>query len=156
MSQSRKKTKESQIGSWRLADGEQSQGWRNQKLASEADLPRTEPKKIAISHYHQIRKDWIILPYGMYYNSELLKARIGDIILFSDKIEREIEYITPIKTHAGLTDFLCRKTYGVGLKRIKERWKMNVECVGHKWEVIEQDKVLLIYLKEQKHEQYTK
>lgn len=114
-----------------------------------ADLPRTESKKIAIAHYHQIRKDWIILPYGAYYNKELLQARIGDIILFSDKVEREIEYITPIKTHAGLTDFLCLKTYGVGLNRIKERWKRNVECMGHKWEVIEQDRVLLIYLKEQ-------
>lgn len=148
MSQSRKKIKESRIGSWRLEDGEQSQEWRNRARGSEVDLPRIKPKKIAIYHNHQIRKDWIILPYGLYYNSELLQARTGDIILFSDKIEREIEYITPIKTHAGLTDFLCIKTYGVGLNRIKERWKRNVECMGHKWEVIEQERVMLIYLKE--------
>lgn len=118
---------------------------------SGGDRERT-PKKISISHYHRMLKPWIILPYGMYYNKELMEAREGDILLFTDGFEREIEYITPVRTHTSYTNYLCRKTYGVGLSRIKERWRANIEFEGHNINAITQDRVMLIYLKEDNKE----
>lgn len=76
-------------------------------------------------------------------------AREGDVILFSDKKEREIDYITPIKAQSSFTDYLCRKTYGVSLSRIKERWKTNVEFEGHNISVLDKERVMLIFLKEE-------
>lgn len=107
-----------------------------------------KPKKIPISQIYQIRQPWIILPYGLYYNRELLEAQEGDIILFSDRVEREIEFITPIKMYASYTNFLCRKTYGVGIMRMKERWNVNLEFEGYNLQAINDDRVMLIYLKE--------
>lgn len=127
-------------------------------MGSEADLQKSEerkPKKIVISHYHRMRQPWIILPFGMYYNKELLTAKKGDILLFSDKVEREIEYLTPIKAHSSYTDFLCRKTYGVGYGKIKERWQANIEFEGYNVQAINKDRVMLIYLKEMNNERDT-
>lgn len=88
------------------------------------------------------------MPYGIYYNRELLEAKEGDILLFSDKIEREIEFITPIKMHASYTNYLCKKTYKVGITQLKERWKANLEFEGYNIKAINEDRVMLIYLKE--------
>lgn len=112
------------------------------------DDTQEQRKVIPIAHYHILRQPWIILPYGMYYNAELLEAREGDVLLFSDGVEREIEYITPIKSQSSFTDFFCRKTYGVSLKRIKERWKHIVEIQGHNEKILDPTKVILIFLKE--------
>lgn len=84
----------------------------------------------------------------MYYNRELLTAQKGDILLFSDKIEREIEYLTPIKAETSYTNFLCRKTYQTSFKTLKERWKANLEFEGYNMQAINADRVMLIYLKE--------
>lgn len=145
----KRKTKETHTGSWRLQTGEPTAQWREQQK-SEEDHEKIErkAKTIPISHYHRIRKPWIILPYGLYYNKELLEARQGDILLFSDKVEREIEYMTPIKFESSFTDYLCRKTYGVRLSKIKERWKANIEFEGYNIKAINEDRVLLIFLKE--------
>lgn len=142
------------IGSWRKQHGEPTPQWRNQK-GREADLPKTErnetPKTIAISHYHRICKPWIILPYGVFYNKELLTARKGDILLFSDKVEREIEYLTPIKSETSFTDYLCRKTYQTGFKTLRERWKVNLEFEGYNINAIDKNRVMLIFLKEEEN-----
>lgn len=84
----------------------------------------------------------------MYYNKELLSAQKGDILLFSDRVEREIEYLTPIKAQSSYTDFLCRKTYQTNFKTLRERWKANLEFEGYNIQAIEQERVMLIYLKE--------
>lgn len=88
----------------------------------------------------------------MYYNSGLLQARKGDILLFSDRMEREIEYLSPIKAKSGLTDYFCRKTYGIGMKLLKERWKVNLEFEGYNIKAINEDRVMLIFLKELEEE----
>lgn len=85
----------------------------------------------------------------MYFNRELLTAQKGDILVFIDRTEREIEYITPVKFNAGLTDYLSRKTYSVGINTMKERWKVNLEFEGYNIDAIEKNRVMLIFLKEQ-------
>ena len=95
-----------------------------------------------------MRKPLIILPFGIYYNKELLEATEGDILLFTDRIEREIEYITPIRANTSYTDFLCKKTYATNFARLKEKWKANIEFEGYNIKAVHEDKVLLIYLKE--------
>lgn len=109
----------------------------------------SERKVISISHYHRMRKPWILLPYSEYYNSELLTAKEGDVLLFSDGKEREIEYLTPVKSQSSFTDYLCRKTYGVSLIKTKERWKANIEFEGYNIRVVNQDRLMLIFLKEE-------
>lgn len=69
-------------------------------------------------------------------------------MLFSDREEREIEYITPIRMHTSYTNYLCKKTYGVGIMKLKERWKANIEFDGYNIKAINEDRVMLIYLKE--------
>lgn len=85
----------------------------------------------------------------MYYNREILEAKAGDILLFSDRVEREIEFLTPIRTNTSYTDFLCKKTYHVNFKTLKERWKANIEFEGYNINAIDADRVMLIYLKEE-------
>lgn len=88
------------------------------------------------------------MPYGMYYNKELLVAKVGDILLFSDGVEREIEYLTPVKAQSSFTDYFCRKTYGIGLSQLKERWKANIEFEGYNITAVNKDRVMIIFLKE--------
>lgn len=84
----------------------------------------------------------------MYYNREILDAKEGDILLFSDRIEREIEYLTPIKAKSSYTNYLCKKTYQTSFKTLKERWKANLEFEGYNIKAIDENRVMLIYLKE--------
>lgn len=110
------------------------------------------PKVISISHYHRMCKPWILLPFGIYYNRELQSARKGDILLFSDGKRREIEYITPVKIQSSFTDYFCYKTYRSKLRNIIERWNGNAIMEGHTPEVIDKERCLLIFLKEQDNE----
>lgn len=84
----------------------------------------------------------------MYYNREILEAQIGDILLFSDRVEREIEFITPIKAETSFTNYLCRKTYHTTFKALREQWKTNLEFEGYNIKAVYDDKVMLIFLKE--------
>ena len=84
----------------------------------------------------------------MYYNAELLTANKGDKLLFSDRVEREIEYLTPIKANTSYTNFLCRKTYQTSFAQLRERWKTNLEFEGYNIKAVNEDRVMLIYLKE--------
>lgn len=140
------------IGSWRSEDGEQKPRWRDRQQAERSEDDRKEvnkdPKKIAISHYHRIKKPWIILPYGAYYNKEILTAKSGDILIFSDRIEREIEYLHPVKFNSSFTDYFCRKTYGITINRLKERWVIDLEFEGYNVQAIHEDRVMLVFLKE--------
>lgn len=88
------------------------------------------------------------MPYGTYYNRELLTAKEGDKLLFSDRVEREIEYLCPVKAQSSFTNYLCRKTYGVRFTQLRERWKANLEFEGYNIKAVHEDKVLLIFLKE--------
>lgn len=154
------------LGSWRLEDGERKNKRSPQSLErNEEGHEKTERKAntiekghkstdkghktIPISHYHRICKPWIILPYGMYYNRELLTAKEGDILLFSDRVEREIEYLTPIKAETSYTNYLCKKTYQTSFAQLRERWKANLEFEGYNIQAINKDRVMLIYLKEE-------
>lgn len=84
----------------------------------------------------------------MYYNREILEAKEGDILLFSDRVEREIEYLTPIRTKSSYTNYLCKKTYQTSFTSLRERWKANLEFEGYNIKAIDEDRVMLIYLKE--------
>lgn len=88
------------------------------------------------------------MPYGIYYNRELLKAKAGDILIFCDRVEREIEYLTPIKAETSFTNYLCRKTYQTSFAQLRERWKANLEFEGYNIRAINEDRVMLIFLKE--------
>lgn len=77
-----------------------------------------------------------------------MTAKEGDILLFSDRVEREIEFLTPIKAEASFTDYLCKKTYKIGFKTLKERWKVTLEFEGYNIKAINEDRVMLIFLKE--------
>ena len=119
------------------------------KIDYSKPIPKPQVKIISIAHYHQLRKPWILMPYGYYYNKELQTAREGDILLFSDGKRREIEYISPIKLQCGMTSYLCRKTYRVSLPKVIERWEFNATMEGHDTNVINKDRCLLIFLKEE-------
>lgn len=108
----------------------------------------SEPKVISIAHDATMRKDYILMPFGYYYNQELQKANIGDILLFSDGKRREIEYISVINLKSGLTDYLCRKTYVANIKTVIRKWEINAEFQGYGQASFHRHKCLLIFLKE--------
>lgn len=106
-------------------------------------------KVISIMHQSTMRKPWILMPIGFYYNRELQNAKKGDVILFSDGKRREIEYVSIIPINSGLTDYLCRKTYVGNMQVVMRRWKMNAIFEGHNEKVYSHDECLLIFLKEE-------
>ena len=108
----------------------------------------SEPKVISIAHESTMRKNYILMPFGYYYNQELLKAKIGDILLFSDDKRREIEYVAVINLKSGLTDYLCRKTYVANIKTVIRKWEANAEFQGYGQVSFNRNRCLLIYLKE--------
>lgn len=108
----------------------------------------SEPKVISIAHEATMRKNYILMPFGYYYNQELQKAKIGDILLFSDGKRREIEYISVINLKSGLTDYLCRKTYVANIKTVIRKWEVNAEFQGYRQASFHRDRCLLIFLKE--------
>lgn len=107
-----------------------------------------ESKTISIFHYHTMRKPWIIMPIGRFYNRELRNARIGDVLLFSDGKRREIEKIGVVPLKNWLTDYLCRKTYISPLTVVAKRWDGNAEVEGYGYGSVSRDECLLIFLKE--------
>lgn len=117
-------------------------------MESMSDNATSEPKVISIAHEATMRKNYILMPFGYYYNQELLKAKIGDILLFSDDKRREIEYISVINLKSGLTDYLCRKTYIANIKIVIRKWEANAEFQGYGQASFNRDRCLLIFLKE--------
>lgn len=107
-----------------------------------------EPKVISIMHQSTMRKPWILMPIGYYYNRDLQNAKQGDVLLFSDGKRREIAYKTIVPIINGLTDYLCRQTYVCGMQNVMRRWKMNAVFEGHNERVYSHDECLLIFLKE--------
>lgn len=106
-------------------------------------------KEYYIMHDSHTRESWILLPIGYYYNVDIQRAKIGDRVLFSDNVSKEIEYIKPITINDSLTGFLCKKTYGVSLTNVMKRWYRNAEYQGYTQQSIHKDRCLLIFLKEE-------
>lgn len=107
------------------------------------------PKVHSIAHESRMRKPWIIMPIGYYYNQDLQKAQEGDILLFSDGKRREIEKIGIVPLRNWLTGYLCRKTYGIPLKGAWNKWKANATFDGYGEAALSRDECLLIFLKEE-------
>lgn len=112
-------------------------------------MESTSSKTISIFHYHTMRKPWIIMPIGRYYNQELRNARAGDVLLFSDGKRREIEKIGIVPIKNWLTDYLCRKTYIAPLSVVAKRWDGNAEIEGYGHGSVSRNECLLIFLKEE-------
>lgn len=108
-----------------------------------------QPKVYSIAHESRMRKPWIIMPIGYYYNQELQKAKEGDILLFSDGKRREIEKIGVVPLKNWLTGYMCRKTYGIPLKGAWNKWKTNATFDGYGESALSRDECLLIFLKEE-------
>lgn len=112
------------------------------------DNSHSQSKVYSIAHESRMRKPWIIMPVGRYYNRELRNAKIGDILLFSDGKRREIEKIGIVPIKNWLTDYLCRKTYIAPLSVVAKRWDGNAEVEGYGHGSVSREECLLIFLKE--------
>lgn len=112
---------------------------------------KREPKVFSIFHDSMMRKPWILLPIGTFYNRELQEAKEGDIILFSDGKRKEIEYASVIPLKNSLTGYLCKKTYIAGLPIVMRRWDMNAEFENYGHGSVSRDECLIIFFKEDKN-----
>lgn len=120
------------------------------KKIEHPSIQEREPKVFSIFHDTTMRKPWILLPIGTYYNRELQDAKEGDFILFSDGKRKEIEYVNIIPLNNSLIGYLCKKTYIARLPIVMKRWEMNAEIEGYGHGSVSRDECLIIFFKEDK------
>lgn len=126
---------------------------KSQKEAFEEVKDVFKPS-IFVLHNHSslFRANLIILPIGAYYNREIQRIRVGDIVKFNDNVERVVEFSVYMPIKHSLTEYLCRKTYIGGMDIVRSRWESNAIIDGYARDAIDTDKCLMIFFKEAKDE----
>ena len=100
--------------------------------------------KVAHMEPGQLHLDFILLPFGYSYNSDIAVAKKGDTIRFADGGEYAIEFVKKIPLNKSFADMLCRIRYGITLSGAMSRWKMNARMEGHSEMAISQDECLWV------------
>lgn len=91
--------------------------------------------------------DFILLPVGYSYNSEIADAKRGDVLRLADGGSHTIEFVKRIPLNKSFADMLCRIRYGITLKGAVSRWKMNARLEGHSEKAISLDECLWVVFK---------
>lgn len=100
--------------------------------------------KIAHMDPGALHLDFIILPVGYSYNSDIANAKKSDILRLGDGSEHEIFTVQKIQTKKPIADLLCRIRYGITLRGCVMRWKMNAKLEGHGEKAVSEDECLMV------------
>lgn len=105
------------------------------------------PKIFAIAHEepNAFRFDYILLPYGEFYDktAEILKARSGDVIRFYNGRDAEIHGVRLVEDPI-LCNMLCRMRYGIPWQSAFSRWLKYARFEGHGKDILLSDKCIMV------------
>lgn len=107
---------------------------------------KRQKKTFRIAHTDPgvLHLDFIVLPVGYSYNSDIAGAKKSDILRLGDGTEHEIFTVQKIQTNKPIADLLCRIRYGITLRGCIMRWKMNARLEGHGEKAVSEDECLLV------------
>lgn len=89
-------------------------------------------------------KDYILLPYGVFYKTaEFLSAKPGDILRFFNGGEFPIYGVALIEGEREC-ELLCRVRYGIKWQAAFERWLSYARMEGHSKSILSPDKCIMI------------
>lgn len=100
--------------------------------------------KVAHSESGDFRLDYILLPMGYSYNTDIAAAKQGDTLQLFDGGEYPIVAIRKLNMKSHNTDLLCRMRYGIPLKAALMRWQMNAKLEGHGLNAVSKDECLWV------------
>lgn len=100
--------------------------------------------KIAHMEPGAFRLGYILLPVGYSYNTDIAKAKKGDVIRLFDGGKYEIFSVRKLRLDKPGTDILCRMRYGITIKAAIMRWKMNARLEGHGDKVVSDEECLWV------------
>lgn len=113
-----------------------------------------QPKKKIFKPAHEkpgdFRLDYILLPYGEYYDKTkvFLSAERGDTLRFFNGPDVQIDKVLLIKCDA-VCDFLCRMRYGISWDKAFKVWLRYARMEGHDRDILSTDKCLLVFYDEE-------
>lgn len=88
--------------------------------------------------------DFILLPVGYSYNRDLLKAKRGDIIEFTEGVKYRIIKTGTINTKSQAAEALCYIRYGISLLRAIQIWKQRANVLGYGRNAIDEDECIIL------------
>lgn len=89
--------------------------------------------------------DYIMVPIGMRYNTDLQSLRRGHIIQFLDGSEHYVDSIVKVPIRSSIAESLCRLRYNIGILRAVELWKDRVRLQRLDARVMSEDECLIIF-----------
>ena len=90
--------------------------------------------------------DYILLPCGYAYNSDISKAKKGDKIRWLAGEDWTIYCVRKIKLLCPETDILCRMRYGITIQGALMRWHAAAQIAGNGTDAISKDECLWVIL----------
>lgn len=108
------------------------------------------PRSINIQHLTpKAYKPYAILPFGLYCNSELQNAQIGDIVEFCVDWRRDKRRLVrkcKIAVQSGVFTFLMKSLYGerMTIAKLMERWQAWAIIEGIGAQGFSREEVILI------------
>lgn len=90
--------------------------------------------------------DYILLPCGYSYNTEIARAKKGDKIRWLAGEDWTIFCVRRIKLLCPDTDILCRMRYGITIQGALMRWQAAAQIAGHGKNAISTDECLWVIL----------
>lgn len=89
--------------------------------------------------------DYIIVPIGMRYNTDLQSLRRGDIIQFLDNREHYVDSVVKIPLKSSIAESLCRLRYNIGILKAFELWQDRVRLQKMDARIISDSECLVIF-----------
>lgn len=88
----------------------------------------------------------ILLPFGEYYNRNLLTLRRGDYIQFQDEQRNMHGFLSlcRLDIRTSVTGLLCGYIYGISVSDMVTRWKNTAVIEGYSKLAVSSDKCLLM------------
>lgn len=103
-------------------------------------------KKLRVRHEEP--KDWfldfILLPFGYSYNTEIADAKKGDILSFFDGGDYPVVTVRRLKLSNPMTDVMSRMRYGITVKKALQIWKRNAMLEGCGASAVSEEECLFV------------
>ena len=108
-------------------------------------MPKVKIYKVDHEEPNDFRWDYIILPYGEYYQKTacLLEAKPGDVIRFFQGREAEIRAVCLVD-NATLCNILCKMRYGIPWPAAFSRWRSYAVLEGHGKDILVESKCIIV------------
>ena len=89
--------------------------------------------------------DYILLPYGIYYNktSPFLQAKNGDPMRFYNGPLVKIKCVRLIPQDE-LCELLCRMRYGLSFEKVLKKWQSYARLEGHSSDVLSKKECIFV------------